>query len=519
MAMTTTVNVVSLVMPTPEITPVDGTVIGDSQSVMISSVVNDAQIYYTIDGSEPTSSSAAYQKRFRVSGKTTVKAIAMREGWTDSVVAVAHYALGQCPDPVIVSAGGETFLHNGNQVSIDWNCADGVLRYTTDGSDVTETSPAYAGAFTIDDTTVIKAKAFGETYFDSVQVELTVTREWEPVAMPVIAAPETFSGGKTTVTISCTTEGALIRYTTDGSEPNSHSRRYSGPFEVSETMVVKAFASLADYTNSAIATKLITKVWAIGDSVGLPDHSFTTEGGAGWVDEGGVAMRSGAIADEQVSTLKSTFVGKGRLTFDLKTSCEEDDPVFMEYDHAEIWIDGVRKVKRDGVHDWSTFVYDLGEGPHVVEWKYVKDDLDEVRYPGEDCIWVRNVVWLPESTCTTEVPVPLSWIREKFGDLGTYYYDYEEKANGVAANGHRVWECYVAGEDPTDATSKLTALIEMSNGVPLVSWTPDLNEGAGKVGTRIYTIMGSNDLKNWSAVPDGQEVNFKFFKVVVEIPR
>ena len=79
--------------------------------------------------------------------------------------------------------------------------------------------------------------------------------------------------------------------------------------------------------------------------------------------------------------------------------------------------------------------------------------------------------------------------------------------------------CYVAGLDPTDATSKLMALIDMVEGVPVVSWTPDLNEGAGKVGTRIYTIMGSNDLKNWSEVPDGQEVNFKFFKVVVEMPR
>ena len=158
----------------PTISPEDMTVVGDSQSVLLSCEDSDAEIHYTTDGSEPTAESPVYQKRFRVSGKTTVKAISIYEGGNVSEVAVAHYALGQCPDPVIVSAGGETFLQKGNQVALDWECADGVLRYTTDGSDVTEASSEYVGAFTIDETTTIKAKAFGETYFDSPQVEMMI---------------------------------------------------------------------------------------------------------------------------------------------------------------------------------------------------------------------------------------------------------------------------------------------------------------------------------------------------------
>lgn len=518
LAMTTTVNVVSIMAPAPIIAPEDGSVIGDSQSVSISCEDEYAQIYYTVDGSEPTVGSALYQKRFRVSGKTTIKAIAMHGGWLDSEVAVAHYALGQCPDPVIVSAGGETFSHGSVQVSIDWECVDGVLRYTTDGSDVTETSPECKGAFTIEDTTTIKAKAFGETYFDSKQVELTVKREWEPVATPLIAAVESFSGRKTMVSISCATEGATIRYTVDGSEPNSHSMRYSGAFEVRESTVVKAFAMLADYANSEVATKTITKEWGIGDSVGLPDHAFTTDGDAEWVNDGDAAMRSGKITHKQTSVLRSTFVGKGRLTFELKTSCEEDLPQYMEYDRAEVWMNGALKMKQDGVHDWMPFEFDLDGASTTVEWRYVKDEMDDAKYPGEDCIWVRNIVWLPELTCTTDVPVELSWIREKFGDLGNYYYDYEEKAKESAANGHKVWECYLAGEDPTNALSKFKAQIEMVDGKPMVSWDPDLNEGKGKVGKRAYVIMGSTDLKRWFIVPDGQEGDFNFFKVIVGMP-
>lgn len=509
------------------ISPTDGTTFEDSLVISMSSSVADATIYFTLDGSDPTTDSSVYQKKFRINREMVVKAIAVGEGWASNV-AIAHYALGQCPDPVIVSAGGETFQHNGNQVSIEWECADGVLRYTTDGSDVTETSPEYVVAFAIDDTTTIKAKAFGETYFDSKQVELTVTREWESVATPLIAAAESFSGGKTMVSISCATEGATIRYTVDGSEPNSHSTRYSGAFEVRESTVVKAFAMLADYANSEVATKTITKVWGIGDSVGLPDHAFTTDGDAGWVNDGGAAMRSGKITHKQASVLRSTFVGKGRLTFELKTSCEEDLPEYMEYDRAEIWMNGVLKMKQDGVHDWMPFEFDLDGASTTVEWRYVKDDVDDAKYPGEDCIWVRNIVWMPELTCTTEVPVEFSWIRERFGDLGNYYYDYEEKVKETAANGHKVWECYVAGEDPMDRESRFTATIKMGvDGKPIVSWKPPLNgeaaDGAGiREGVRSYSVYGKQSLgdaaEEWTPVAEGDEGNYQFFKVGVGMP-
>jgi len=216
----------------------------------------------------------------------------------------------------------------------------------------------------------------------------------------------------------------------------------------------------------------------------------------------------------QKSVLKSVFLGKGKLTFELKTSCEEDDPDFVEYDHAEIWVDGVRLAKRDGIHDWEAYEYDLGTGPHTVEWRYVKDELDDNHYIGEDCIWVRNIVWRPESTCTTEVPVKLDWIKNKYGDLGNYYYDYEEKANGAALNGRKVWECYVAGEDPTDSNSVFQANVEMLNDLPVIHWSPDLNSNGLE---RIYTIWGKTNLtdKTWHSPTNNSS---HFFKVTVEMP-
>ena len=77
-------------------------------------------------------------------------------------------------------------------------------------------------------------------------------------AASVVAAP-TFSpaGGTYTsaqnVTISTTTSGATIYYTTDGSIPTGHSTAYSTPIPVSGNMTIKAIA-VKDGVSSAVVT-------------------------------------------------------------------------------------------------------------------------------------------------------------------------------------------------------------------------------------------------------------------------
>ena len=94
---------------------------------------------------------------FRIYAKTTVKAIAEKDGMLSDVV-TAEYALGRCVDPVISLADGAEFAHSNQVVSIRWN-NDGILRYTLDGSEPTAESPVYDGPFTFNDSVVIKAKS------------------------------------------------------------------------------------------------------------------------------------------------------------------------------------------------------------------------------------------------------------------------------------------------------------------------------------------------------------------------
>ena len=62
-----------------------------NQSVSLSTTTSGATIHYTTDGSTPTSSSATYSSSLSISGATTLKAIAVKSGMTDSGVMSESY--------------------------------------------------------------------------------------------------------------------------------------------------------------------------------------------------------------------------------------------------------------------------------------------------------------------------------------------------------------------------------------------------------------------------------------------
>ena len=77
-----------------------------------------------------------------------------------------------------------------------------------------------------------------------------------------------------------------------------------------------------------------------------------------------------------------------------------------------------------------------------------------------------------------------------------------------------VWQDYVAGTDPTNPNDFLRAVISLSNDVPYVSWTPNLNTN-GEV--RVYTVMGKTNLTDAAWVCPTNAAH-RFFKVKVEMP-
>ena len=59
--------------------------------VTITCATDDAEIYYTTDGSEPTESSTEYTGAISITEAVTLKAIAVKSGMNDSAVAGASY--------------------------------------------------------------------------------------------------------------------------------------------------------------------------------------------------------------------------------------------------------------------------------------------------------------------------------------------------------------------------------------------------------------------------------------------
>ena len=68
----------------------------------------------------------------------------------------------------------------------------------------------------------------------------------------------TFSGSQR-VTISTTTPGAYIYYTTDGSTPTTSSKRYTGEITISQDTTIKVTASKPEHSNSDVVSASFTK--------------------------------------------------------------------------------------------------------------------------------------------------------------------------------------------------------------------------------------------------------------------
>ena len=432
--------------PAPVFIPASGTVFDEMQAVTIECEDKDAVIYYTIDGSEPTVESTLY-RRFRIFGKTTVKAASLKNGiWSE--VAVANYALGTCATPVIVPDDGSVFTHSSQTVSIAWNESDGVLRYTLDGSDPTEESAEYTGEFTISNTTTVKAKVFSDKYFDSDVVSATLVREWLQVATPVISAAAEFTGEKSRVTVSCATDGATIRYTIDGSEPSTDSEMYEGVFYVTNSCTIKAIAMMDDFLDSAVASAVVTKVWCVGDSLGVPSVTFANGGDASWVRDtevgmnSGESMRSGAVSSNQTSVLTATVKGKGVFSFWWKSSCE-DSGGYYDWDHAEFQAD-CETHYIDGETDWTKITHEFTtSGEHELRWTYIKDFAEK---DGRDCVWIAAAQWnrdpMPE---VGENPTAEEIEDALYGSRDMRLVRRIVDASGYAA--YRNWADKVCGQD------------------------------------------------------------------------
>lgn len=132
----------------------------------------------------------------------------------------------------------------------------------------------------------------------------TIATITQTVAKPVISA--SVSGTSYKVKITSKTSGAVIYYTTDGSEPNaaySKGTRYTGAFTVSPGKTVKAVAVCNKYADSSVSSKKLAK---------LTTYKITFKGNGGKGSMSKQSMAKGvstAISKNKFSKKYYTFTG------------------------------------------------------------------------------------------------------------------------------------------------------------------------------------------------------------------
>jgi hypothetical protein len=251
---------------TPAFTPAAGTY-ASAQNVTISTATSGAQIYYTMDGSTPTVSSAVYSTAIPVSATKMVKAIATASGFQPSSIGSAAYTISLAPTPPAPVVATPTFApaagtySSAQHVTISCTTAGAKIYYTTNGSTPTTSSTVYAGAITVSATETVKAiaSASGDQQSNVGSAAYTIGAAPAPVvATPTFApAAGTYSSAQS-VTISCTTAGAKIYYTTNGATPTTSSTVYAGAIAVSATETVKAIATANGDQQSGVGSAAYT---------------------------------------------------------------------------------------------------------------------------------------------------------------------------------------------------------------------------------------------------------------------
>jgi alpha-tubulin suppressor-like RCC1 family protein len=122
------------------------------------------------------------------------------------------------------------------------------IHYTTDGSEPTDASPAYGTPIVPDVSITLKARAFvagmpASLPFAGAYVLRVATPTFSPAAGNFTAP--------TAVTMAVTTPGAVVRYTTDGSEPSDASAPYDVPLPIATSTALKAAAFKSGWSVSA----------------------------------------------------------------------------------------------------------------------------------------------------------------------------------------------------------------------------------------------------------------------------
>ena len=234
-----------------------------TQNVLLT-ISEPGTIYYTTDGTEPTTSSNIYTEPLTINTTTTLKYIAIDLAGNISPIYTETYTI-DTTSPTI-SSNINSGLYNTPQNIILTISEPGTIYYTTDGTEPTTSSNIYTGPLTINTTTTLIYLAIDTAGNTSPLYTQTYTMDTtQPQATPNINSG-VYNTNKT-VELSMN-ENGTIYYTLNGTAPTSASSMYTGPISIKATTTLKYIAidlagnSSPIYTETYIIDKITPIVLA-----------------------------------------------------------------------------------------------------------------------------------------------------------------------------------------------------------------------------------------------------------------
>jgi hypothetical protein len=198
-------------VPDPDLDTATGTFY-EPQSVSMSIGMAEAEIRYTTDGSDPTSTSTLYEDPIQILQTATVKARGFRQDWGDSDVVHSTITL-KVTDPVADPVTAVFVPADDRLVTLSTVTEGAMVLYSTDGS---TPSLEYAGPIEITNTgTTLRFVAEKDGWASSSIISETYTLKLDaPTADPM---PADSPSDGTEVTLNAV-QGQIL-YTTNGSTP------------------------------------------------------------------------------------------------------------------------------------------------------------------------------------------------------------------------------------------------------------------------------------------------------------
>ena len=248
----------------------------EAQNVTITTTTEGATIYYTTDGTEPTTESSVYTDPLAVSTDMTIKALAAKNGMDNSAVASATYTIVtpiSVAEALTATTGASVYVQGTitsiTEVNLSYKNATYVISDISGGIPQNEMI-IYRGKYVGGaDFTSLDQIHVGDVVIVSGTIgvynennQLAQGNQIETISAPAVAAP-VFNPdgggfmGETDVTITCATTGSTIYYTTDETTPSKSSTPYTAAIHINATTTIKAIAYVGD-ESSLVITKTFT---------------------------------------------------------------------------------------------------------------------------------------------------------------------------------------------------------------------------------------------------------------------